>query len=293
MTVILDRNPSFGIPVPKLGARHQWQGGVTLGDPAANPFYRVRRIEGLGSLGERRDARTPRVAGIGETPRRSPRQGKTVVYTGTIEADDYVALLKAEAVLAGAFAVTDEQRMDVFAPADAGQPAMFYMAGSMACDVVAEQAMQGDGHRPWERTFVIALRMSDPRVYQTNAVTVVSSASPFTAVCTNVGNASTDRATVTIPGPFTGFDVYNDTMRARLSVPALTVAAGHTAVVDFYQRAVLVDGTSDQTGLVSFAYSSWWGADVRALGLGANSVRVVPIGGASGPFTVAFNHCHV
>jgi len=299
MTIIADRPAVTGVPVPKLGARHQWAGGVTLGNKADNPFYRIRRLEGLGAQGERRDVRDPKAAGTGETPRRSPRAGKTVVYTGTIEADDYVALLKAEAVLQGAFADTSEQRMDITAPMDATQPAMFYTAGAVACDVAAEQGFP-DGHRQWERTYVVALRMSDPLVYRSNAVTVVSSASPFTAVCTNVGNAPSDRMTIDIPGPFTGFDLYNDTTGDRLSVPSGVVTAGNFVRVDFYQRAILYNGTIDVTNIVSFPNSSWWGADRHALQeanpargrTGANTIRMVPIGDASGAFTAIFSHAH-
>lgn len=300
MTIIADRTSVTGVPVPKLGARHQWAGGVTLGNPAANPFYRVRRVEGLGAQGERRDVRDPKTAGTGETPRRSPRAGKTVVYTGTIEADDYVALLKAEAVLQGAFADPSEQRMDITAPMDATQPAMFYTAGAVASDVAAEQGFP-DGRRQWERGFVVALRMADPLVYQTNPVTVVSSGSPQAAVCTHVGNAPSDRVTVDIPGPFTGFDLYNDTTGDRLSVPSGVVTAGNFIRADFYQRAILYNGTIDVTNIVSFPKSSWWGPDRHALQeanpvrgrTGANTLRMVPIGGAAGAFTAVFNHAHV
>lgn len=295
--------------VPKLGARHQWAGGVTLGNPTVRPVYRIRSIGGLGSLGEREDHRDAASGRLGEIPRRSVRRGKTLTYSGVIVADTLPMLRDAEGALMAAFAATGPQRMDILTPQDPAVPAMFFWAESMACDVVDQHTLDGI-YSEWQRDYVIALRMADPRVYVAAQTSVVSGGSvpsgvllpqtpPFTipaqsgvlgaATVANPGRAPVDPV-IDASGPFTGLTVTDLTRNVKVSLPGVTVPSGSWVRLDFQARQALLEGTVDVTGLVDFAGSSWWGTDVEGLpGAATTTVRAAATNGQPVAVTVAFN----
>lgn len=129
------------------------------------PRYKLRVVSGLMSLGDPEDNRDAPVGRIGEISRLAYRRGKTVVYEGTIKARTLLELREAEADLRAAFAdQSAEGRMDVSPhPLDTqwtGVPAKFYEARAMTCEIPDNQSTQ-----TWDRNFVVAVRMSDPRYF--------------------------------------------------------------------------------------------------------------------------------
>lgn len=302
------------VSVPGLGARFQWSGGVTLGDPTVWPRYRLFDIQGLASLGEREDHRDPRYARTGEIPRRSPRRGKTVTFTGRVQARTFPELRQGRGALLAAFDQTPEGRMDILTPQDPSTPSMYFVAGAMACDVPEVHVIDGRAME-WERDFVIALRLSDPYVYQSAwAVSPVvgrfapegatlPQTLPFTIpvgatvigsplvggvppqVTVLNGGAPSDPV-IDVPGPFTGLTLFNDSIGAQLNIPTLGISAGSVARVDFRDRSVMV-GATDSTGLVDFPSSTWWDADHWGLAPNVNLLRARS-SGADVPFTVRY-----
>lgn len=299
-------------PVPKLEAQHVWGGGLTLGNASAHPWFELARVDGLGSLGEREDNRESATARALEIARRSLRRGKTVVYTGLIKARSAQELRLGEDLLQGAFRETAETRMDIVPPAWFGGPSFFYYAGAMAADVVDEQTFAPQHlPSPWVRPFVVALRMSDPRVYRewqvaptvgrfapegltlpvTLPVTIPAGSvvgSPQSAGLPSqvavVNDTAPTEPLIDVPGPLQGLWAYNDTLGVQLLMPSLVAPAGAVTRVDFSQRMVTVNGI-EVLGVVDPS-STWW--DVAAgLATGVNLLRCRSSSGDV-PFTVRF-----
>lgn len=129
------------------------------------PRYRIREINGLSSLADPQDNRENAVGRLGEIARLSKRRGKTVVYTGRIEARGARELREAETDLRAAFAVLDTEGRMIAAwhPANtefADLEPRFFDARPLACEIVDVQ----DGQQ-FFRPFVVSMRMSDPRYF--------------------------------------------------------------------------------------------------------------------------------
>lgn len=299
-------------PVPKLEAQHVWGGGLTLGDPSAHPSFELKRVDGLGSLGEREDNREAATARALEIPRRSLRRGKTVVYTGLIKARSAQELRLGEDLLQAAFRETAETRMAIVPPAWFGGPSFSYFAGAMAADVVDEQTYAPQHlPSPWVRPFVVALRMSDPRVYRdwqlapvagrfapegltmpvTLPVTVPAGSvvgSPFPVgtppQVAVVNDSAPTEPLIDVPGPLQGLWAYNDTLGVQLLMPSLVAPVGAVTRVDFTQRMVMVNDV-EVLGVVGPS-STWWDA-AAGLAPGVNLLRCRSSSGDV-PFTVRF-----
>lgn len=299
--------------VPKIEAQHVWAGGVTLGDPSAWPRFDLKKVDGLGSLGDREDNREAATARPVEIPRRSLRRGKTVVYAGLIKARSAQELRVGEDLLLAAFREPAETRMDIVPPAWFGGPSFFYFAGAMAADVMDEQTYAPQHlPSPWVRPFVVALRMSDPRVYRdwqiapavgrfapeglALPVTLPVTIPPGSVVIgsrqagglppqiTVMNDSAPTEPLIDVPGPLQGLWLYNDTLGLQLVMPNLNVGGGSVARVDFSQRVVRVDGT-EVLGVVDPS-STWW--DVAAsLAPGVNLLHCRSLNGDV-PCTVLF-----
>jgi len=127
------------------------------------PRYRLTRISGLRSQGAAEDNKSPRIGGVGETPERSERRGKSVVYEGWVEAETLKQLREAEDLVIEAFAdITAIGRMDVYwhelNAEFKDETPKFYEAKCITCDIPDNQETKG-----WKRRFVLGLWMYDPR----------------------------------------------------------------------------------------------------------------------------------
>ena len=136
----------------------------STGDPIW-PWFKVKRIPGLYSLGDPQDVRDNRVGADGEIPRLGRRRGKTVVYEGVIKARTRRELIEGRDALCAAFA--DVTREGVMVASwhpdnldfDDLEP-RYFRARALTCEVIDEQTTTRH-----ERPFVVSLRLSDANFY--------------------------------------------------------------------------------------------------------------------------------
>jgi hypothetical protein len=274
----------LGDGVLGLEALHTWQASewyaLTIGDLAANPRYKIDRISGLHSLPEGDDSRGNRTGQIGEVAYPSDIHGKTVVYEGRIQAKTLKALREATMDMRSAFSrrVT-EGRMDV-APLDAyGTVDHYFHARAIQLDIDEEQLTGPRNLWPFQRRFILGLRMSDPRFYAPTLIT--DSGKPLGLTVTsyqNDGNAPTDPV-FTIEGPVFGNIIIERTSPnpKQLRFTSLgegEIPAGETVTVDFATRTATVTNGLVLMGHYDFALSDWWDPQEEGLMPGAQNIRV-------------------
>lgn len=297
--------------IPGIEAVHTWEGGggLTLNDLTGDfPRYRVLRIAGLHTRAEVEDVREPALGRLGEVVRPSFRRGKVVTYTGFVEALDLAQLRDAQAALA-AFDSTDEEQMTIAQLPALGSITRFFRARCMLADGGEDEQQAAPTHvvpvhnadgsvtaklTAYVRPLTIALRLSDPRVYDTaerNAqtsplVTTAGTAPPFTppvviassgpggAVTFDVGGRSNVDPIVDIYGPIKNPVLINDTVGAQLRWK-IELAAGSFIRLDFKRRTATLQGVSDVTGRRDRSSSTWWRRGVAGLlGGQQNTVRL-------------------
>lgn len=281
--------------VPGVEGRHAWNSELTLNDRAVWPRYKLKRITGLHSLPDAEDNREPATGRLGEVVRRALRRGKTLTYEGTVEGRTLAQLRQGEDALLGAFAELDEGQMIVSPHPAYGGPSFFYRARALACDIPDEQqAPPKRSTLGFERPFALSLRLADPRFYETQQqgpiptgpivqgaglslpwilpVIIPGSAASGTVVVTNTGTAPTDPI-IDLYGPVTNPRVMNDTLGRELRFKGLTLAEGSFIRVDFKQRTIKLEGTSDFRSKFDRQLSTWWDEGVPGLRRGDNAVR--------------------
>ncbi len=161
-----------------IEATHTWDGALALGDRSVWPRLKLTKIAGLRALGDL-DVDAEQASGRrGEVPRSAQRSGKTVVYSGTIQARDLAEMRAAEESMLAAFDTTSEREM-VIAPDPAyASGSRSYAARCIECEIDDEQrygprrVLSGG----YERDFDLTLRLSDPRIYDAAAQTQASTA---------------------------------------------------------------------------------------------------------------------
>lgn len=263
-----------------LEGLHTWN-GVTLNNNLAFPRYKLTRITGIRSKPDSDDYRDPAKGSIGEITYSSQPRGKTIVYSGVIEATDQVSLRTAGNALMAAFAETkSEGFLGIAPPAGRGGVAWFAACKSLACDIDDEVFTTMQSVFLYSRRFTCSLRMSDPRFYSTVPVTI-SGASGATVVATNLGTAPSE-PTFTLDGAFaTGprlervggsdprFLDFNDS----IAWPA--IGAGQHLVVGFGRTpfATSPEIGGDFAALIDFT-SNWWDDEAAGILPGANSILV-------------------
>jgi hypothetical protein len=269
-----------------LEVKHQWVGAdgaaVTLGEQAANPRYKLDRITGLFGLPEADDLRAPRAGGIGEIVYPGNARGKTVTYEGRIQAQSLQQLRQMAATLRRAFAHRSWQgRMDLVPLAAYGTDEWSFIARAVALDMDEDQDVSlRHTWGPFQRTFIIGLRLADPRFYykaRTLAGYTVATGSPGSV---NVlGNAPADPKFDIPVGAGANVSITSGGKTLRfLGLPAGTLS------VDFAARTAYVGGT-DVSGYQDFNVSNWWDENVHGLEPGTNSLSVT---GGSGAWQVGW-----
>lgn len=142
-----------------------------------------------------------------------------------------------------------------------------FTARVMQLDCDEEQTLGPEAARsPWQRPFVLSLRMLDPRFYKEPIRTLGSGTG--TRTLTNDGNAPSDPSfTVATTGAVT---ITNNTVDGR-KLRFIGVPSGDL-VVDFKGRTATIDGDDAIPYLQSD--SDWWDEGVPGLKPGDNSINV-------------------
>lgn len=280
----------------EVEARHQWNGGVVLGDQEENnPRVRIFTIGGLQSLPDLEDNREPLIGRRGEIPRRSVRRGKTLTYDGVVRSPTLHQLRSTVSQLSAAFYDTDEGVMLVTPnPAYAFGFSRFYRARAISFDPGDVDAANERVRFRYEQPFTLGLRMSDPRFYDpqdviattTELVEAEGLAPPFTPPFTipaggslgsvlvnNEGNAPTD-PTIDIFGPISNPVLTNSTTGLVLGFTGLTIAEDSFVRVNFRTRTILSEGLTDARSRIDWTQSSWWDGDADGLPPGESQITL-------------------
>lgn len=156
---------------------------VTLNDPDALPLYRLQKIGNLGALPDLTDNREQETGQSGEVEYPSYYGGKTLTYEGLIAGSSAEQMRQGEKTLALAFgpdpsALTNSQptRRIVAVPnASYGTQQFTFTARcvTLTCDD-SQDATPWAQPYPFQRSFVIALRMADPRFFLWDGTTATS-----------------------------------------------------------------------------------------------------------------------
>lgn len=276
--------------IPDIDAIHTWNEEFPINwlweTGAAPNFPRVRidplnGLPGFHALPEGEDRRdTPIARPLIEIPRQSYRQGKSLVYSGWLEARNEPDLDQLEDSMTSAFQSMDAGQM-VIEQFSTGEKYL-YTARCTALSI--------DGNAPssmrrmtngYERTFVLSLRMLDGRFYKFEEETAIASSGPMNTVEVNAGSAPVDPV-FTIGGPTSGGSPsLINTSSGRALVMTTEVAAGQIRTVDFAQRAIFNNVGVDVTdSVLDSDQTDWWDRGVHGLIPESNTVA---LDGGAGP----------
>jgi hypothetical protein len=267
--------------------------GVTLNNNLVFPRYRLKRITGLHSKAEADNLSDPAQGFMGELARPSHKRGKTIVYTGKIEALSLPSLRAAIATLKSAFSEDGvESQVTIDPPAGRGGQQIIYFARVLSCDVDDEITTSMTARIPHNRDFAISLRQHNPR-YFGDVVNTGNIGNTVPVVCNNAGNAPVDHIMI-LNGPLAStVRVEKTSPQSRFlefgpSLAFAAVTAGMHVTVGwgaqpFASSPQIAD--SDFTPLVTFA-SNWWDDGVSGLDVGDNSI----VASGVGSFQVQWRH---
>lgn len=281
-----------------LEATHQWGAGLVLNQEGVYPRYELDRIGGLHSHPEVEDNREPAFGRIGEIAYPSLPRGKTLTYEGRVVAYTLAQMRAAAAALRGSFRPVSDGTMYVRPSPVIGGPTWRYGARVLACDVDDEQT-RGDEAMPspYQREFVLSLRMADPRFSVDGAPVSVNGVDGDVRVITNPGTAPADPVVV-IDGPNTDdlvFERDNNPDAQKLIFSDVTCAAGDQLRLDWKARTLtrLSDGVQFANRVVfdpeewwAADHRSWWDANTDGLNPGPTTIRVASTDGGAWVCTI-------
>lgn len=271
--------------IPDLDAVHTWNDEFSINrlwETGAQPnFPRVRidplnGLPGFHALPEGTDNRdVPVGVPYREIPRASFRSGKTLVYSGWLEARNESDLDQLEADMTSAFASMDEGTM-VLEQFSTGTKYL-YTARCTALvidgNAPSSRRRMTNGH---ERTFTLSLRMSDPRFYEyeelTESVTTVFLWG-VSEVTVDAGSAPVEPVvTITAASPLDAVTLENVTTGRKLYLTDLV--GGDVLTVDFQRRSIFNEDGDDVTdAFLIWDPSDWWDRGVEGLARGENVIR--------------------
>lgn len=287
-------------PIPGIEGLHTWDSIVTLNvKDGSFPRYKLRRINGLRSKPESDDNRDATPGRIGEIAYPSLLRGKTVTYEGDIEALSLDSLRRAESDLLLAFGTNEVRQMALtFHPlyAPGAGLAYYYEARCVQVEVPDEQTAGAfTAPSPYKRPFTVALRLLDPRIYQTPSVgpfqtspvsgtiagitppiippiTLTSQTTGGSAAVTNLGTAETD-PTIELYGPIVNPVIINSTTGHQLQLRNLQLDTTSNFVrLEFKTRQVFLEGVTLRPDLIDPINSTWWDAGVPGLPPGTSTI---------------------
>jgi hypothetical protein len=268
---------------------HSANGFDLEGRGSTMPRARLRAITGLHSK-ELEDSAMANTGRMGETSLPSLMRGKTVTYSGELEARTLPELRVLENSMRGAFQQDTVLTFTVAPPPARGGVSHSY-TGRVLQLTLDDELRFGPTRipSPHARAFVLAVKQYDPRYYVTTATSDTESAGVAT-VLTNEGNAPTEPSFTVIGGAsLDQADIRNQTTGKKLLFTGLLglVPAGQSMVVDFANREVYNSVTgADLSGRMDVTLSDWWDEGTPGVVPGANSLIVLGTGTTS--YTVTF-----
>lgn len=272
-------NPELGqLGAYGIEARHTF-GNVTLNNLSAFPFYKLDAKEGILGLTDMPDSDEAVDAGYsrtGEVPRTAFLRGKTVTYSGRIVATTPQSLAVARSQLITACASRAVQRVDVIPHSDYASGAQFFEGRAISCLIPDRVPSPSAMPTPFQRPFVIAFRLYDPRIYDAAPLVAESGAivaSAATATFNNPGSAPTEPV-IEIHGPITNPTVENTTQSRKVVFQNITVVQGDFLEVDFANRTVKKNGIDDFRIKLNRLSTNWWDAGINGLEPGTNSLKL-------------------
>lgn len=255
------------LSLPGLSAKHTWRGGqFVLGDnQGALPRYKVKNIKGLWSTPDSDDNRRRRYAQPGEYATAGAVGGKTIVYSGFVQASTMVELEYACNLLKAAHyhdPQLSEAQMVIARNAAVGGHSYQFTARLVQVEIDDEQTFAAtDRPSPWQRPFTASFRLSDPRIYVTDAQYQQSSPAATGAndpiLDVSNGGAYDAVPVLRITGPV---------VSPIISRPGATLATAFPltgaewADIDFAARKITKSTGTDLTNLRNIPASSWWDA---------------------------------
>jgi len=283
--------------VPGLDATHVWNSTITLqGDSDAiltPPYYLIRKIPGWRSTPDTEDSAETAQGRVGEIDRATKRAGKTVAYECVCVGRTPLQMHEGMDALLEAFQDTTPGEMVVSPFTSSFGSSYFYRARALAL-ISDEEWIAGPSHTRsggWERAFILSLRMHDPHLYSTTAVsatsglpTVVTPAGMPWAWTNNATGWSTYSVYVDVTdtgkadaepvidlyGPVTGPRVINEVGKVGLRFdPNLVIPHLNFLRLDFRRRTTLYNGITDYDSYRTQENSDWWDDGVPGLVRGA------------------------
>lgn len=299
---------------------HTVEGGVTLNNRSAWPYYDVERMTGFAATADFDPTSDPAIGRPGEIPRFSERTGKTTTIEGTVKARTALELDQGVAALVSSFAANTEIKITSKPHASWVESPIaerFWFARPLECAV--EESQEVGPNRPTlghERAFSVTLRLSRPRFFYPDEVeensaeleelsgtglplkfpAQVAPQSNLGVELTvdNTGTSDAD-ALLLIYGGLSNPIVSNETTGKFLRFRNQIVLPNQGVAIDFARRnTYLVDEEGEPTGAPSSirgkldARSTWWDRGERCLLPGENVIRLRGYQVASADFTVRF-----
>jgi hypothetical protein len=285
---------AFTDGVPGLEAIHKWTSGhrlaptTTLNHLTPSQVSRVKldNIDGLHGRPEIEDRRQSHLGRHGELIGPAYEPGRTITYTGQIQAKSALELRKREMALNEAF----EERllegaMQVLIDDQVGTPLDYWIFTGRVISFDPDDQQQHNAQATWpyQRGFTLGIRCSDPRVYWSHAISGGPNASQVTL--TNTGRDTNPLISVTTDGS-TDFTITNTTITRHLKFQASTLAATKVVTFDFQRRVIWVNDVGDvpfvdgyeYTELLLTAQSDWWDPGVPGIDRGSNQINLTGTG---------------
>lgn len=245
--------------------------GITMNDltPGHWPRVFLTSITGLRDRADSADNRELNTGRVGETVYPSLQGGKTLVYTGILQAKDPVSLEVARSSLLYATYTEDVLPMLFTPPPARGGVAFFTPVRVLACTIDDDFTyIPTSMPSPWQRAFILTVRMSQPVFYQTTVQSVSETGGSVTAE--NYGTAPTEPALVIAVAAGDDVSVTNASIGGMtIAFKALPVYGD--LIIDFIQRTALI-GAVDAMPFMDDVATTWWDEGVPGLASGVNDL---------------------
>ena len=247
------------------------------------PRIELDRIAGLHALPDADDNREATYAQHGEEIYASLVRGRTITYEGRVLARDLYSL-RAHSLLLRRAASKGRLREETITvrPHDAiGGNTHQYLARVLALEMDDEQIIGVDTMpTPYQRSFVLTVRMSDPRFYLAGVDITAGGASGATVTVTNPGTVASDPVFY-FNGPTPGDLTIErlDNLAYRKMVYEDVETTGQMRL-DFSDRTFtrVSDGESFEHKR-AFSESSWW--DPENVGINPGTTQIKVTGGGT------------
>lgn len=249
---------------------------------ALDSWVKLDRISGIHGLGDADDHRAPRSGAIGENSYPGASRGKTVVWEGRVCGKSLQHLRQLQATMRRVFAESRQSQRIFCTTAKDG---VGYFQGGRVIQYDCDDEQQFDMRRlptPWQRSFILAIRLDDPRWLWGAVTSVAGNADAATAVFANAGNAPADLGFIVRGAIDATLTVENLTTGRKLVFEDLPIAGGQRLVISWSQRAAHRptpaepdnNPNTDMMPYLSEADSDWWDALVPGAIPGNNSIKV-------------------